>query len=451
MQLALQKQSIQGNQEAGFTLVEIAVVLLIFAIVTLPLLSLYSEYKMAQKRVVTYERINNAATQIRIYRPSTFAYPCPADRALSPNDAMYGFENCAAFTALAINTCTANGGMCKVEGSRDADGNGAKDPVLIGALPFRTLDAINRKGFSIESHLDGWGNKLTYAVSARHTNFVSPRNSIAVGNDFKYGVITALDEHGKSTAGIGMYDLDNADGDNDPATGRDGDAQFTIISHGPSARGAYSIQGIRVATCDTAAIDGENCDNDSVFRSALGDYNANTASFYDDIAIFYKDQAGDLWGYIENPQVGGSTGHIRKLNLGRVGVNTANTPVQAQLDVNGTVRAPATLIPQVGGDLCKTDGTACLPVRYLYDGLSGANIGTASDASKIWTNTCPADYVITGISNGQVQCQQKVTVPAPPSAVDVDCPASTYIQGILTNGCIICTDGNLYPSAAACN
>lgn len=441
------------NQEAGFTLIEMSIVMLIFSIIVLPLLSLYAEYQLAQKRVVTLERIDNAASQVRIYRPSTFAYPCPADRALSPNDAMYGFEDCAAFLALAMNTCSANGGICKVGGSRDADGVGGNDPVLIGAVPFRTIEATNRQGImSFDSQLDGWGNKFTFAISARTTNYVTPRNSISVGNDFKYGVITALDENGRSTAGIGMYDLDNLDGDNDSATGRDGDGQFALISHGPSARGAFNASGRLVIACDATTIDGENCDNDFTFRSAIGDYNANTAAFYDDIAIFYKDQTGDLWGYIENPQVGGSTGHIRKLNLGRVGVNTGTNPVQTPLDVAGTIRAPATLIQQVGGDLCKKDGTSCLPVRYLYDPLSGANIGTLSEpGGKTWTNQCPLGYVITGISNGQVQCQATVPIPAPPSGADVDCPASTYIQGILTNGCIICSDGLTYPSAALCN
>lgn len=455
MQLNMRNKAPDG--ESGFTLIELMIVLVIFAVLTIPLLNYYNQYQQAQKRIVTIERMDYAASQIRIFRPSTFSYPCPADRSLGLNDPGYGIQNCPAFIALAVGTCSPGGGMCKVTGSRNADGVGGADPVLIGALPFRSIDDINKTHIGVEGSLDGWGNKLTYVVSANTTEHIS-RNSLSVGNDFKYGVIAAIDEFGNNTAGIGMFDLDNADGDNDPLTGADGDAQFALISHGPTGIGSFSVDGIVGTPCNAATRDGENCDDDFTFRASLGDYNAGGATFYDDLTYFYRDQTGDLWGYISDPDPsanGASTGHIRKLSLGNVGVNTGTNPVGTELDINGTVRAVTTL----NDFYCKKDGSACLPTRYLWDELVlGTNIpvpifpvpdSPPFTTAKNWTNSCPGGQVLTHYSNGTAQCAAKVTITAPPSPVN--CPAGTYVRGLLTNGCVICSDDQVYPSFAACN
>ncbi len=439
--------------QRGFTLLELMAVIVIFGIITVPLFRAYDVYVKGQKRVLTNERIQKAVAEIRIFRPNTFAYPCPADRSLGPNDPMYGRENCAAALALTtIPSCSANNGICVTRGSRNADSVAGNDIVIIGGLPFRTMDATNGNEISVEGSLDGWGNKLTYAVSANTTRYVAGRNSISVGNDFKYGVITAVDEFGNNTAGIGMYDLDNADGDNNVLTGADGDAQFAVISHGETGRGAYSSYGVLQSTCDLTTRDGENCDNDATFMSALGDYKVGTSSFYDDSTLFYRDQAGDLWAYIENPKPGGtSTGHIRKLNLGKVGVNTGTSTAQADLDVNGSIRATTTLMDQ----FCKKDGTACIPTRFMWDSLAApTTIATTSDPSKQWKNTCASGQVISHYANGQAQCVAKVNIPIPPAGA-ITCPAGSWVRGLLTNGCVICGNASgfeaVYPSAAACN
>ncbi len=444
------------NPQAGFTMIELSIVTLIFALVTLPLLNLYSGYVHAQKRAVTVERIETISAQVRLYRPSTFSYPCPADATLSINDANYGFEDCA---AIAINTCNPTGGICRVSGNRDTDtpADGMNnDSVLIGAVPFRSMDLVNQGGIGVDGSVDGWGNKMTYAVIARATNYFPGRNALSVGNDFKYGQITALDEFGNNTAGIGMFDLDNADGDGNPLTGtKEGDAQFAIISHGPTGAGARSINGVLIP-CVAGTIDNENCDGDATFRSALGDYSANGATFYDDLSFFYKDQTGELWGYLENPNVGGATAHIRKLNNGKVGVSTGNATVAEALEINGAVKTPTTLVQEI----CKTNGTNCIPTRYLYDSLPEqfpTTINTTSDTNtKNWSNTCRdfgdgTGQAMTQISNGRAVCANSVNIPASITGADIDCPLGTYVQGITTKGCIICSNGLPYPSAAACD
>lgn len=423
------------NYKGGFTLMELAIVMIIFGLLTFPLLQAYTRYQEKKRHDDTRERIEDAVAQVKIYRISAFSSPCPANAALSINDANYGLQDCgAAIQALPIGSCTPDGGICKVAGARDTSedadaiaGNG-NEVVLIGAYPFRTIAQVNQNKTGIEGGLDGWGHKLTYAVSARTTSLFPSivRNSIAVGNDFKYGVIQALDEFGNNTAGT------------------DRDAQFVVLSHGSSARGARSAQGVLVQPCSTTDRDRENCDNDAQFMRAIGYYEAAGANFYDDYAYFYKSQTGDLWAYVTSPHADtGSTGHIYNLNELNVGVNTASTAPVTKLDVDGTVRAVTTLTKEI----CDANNTNCVPTDFFlkqWDGTvtKGFNVVTTNGAgtvTKTWRNTCPSGQLATALANGQIQCVPSVTVP-PPSAA-VNCLGGFYITKILTNGCIVCNDG----------
>lgn len=424
------------QEDSGFTLIELAIVILIFGLVTIPLLDSYSKYQIKQRRTVTVERVENAVSQLRIYRTNSFSAPCPAARNLNINDANFGVSDCgAAVAALVAGTCTAGNGICKVAGARVTPARlpspHADDAVLIGAYPFRTIALLNGGlNGSVES-VDGWNNKLTYAVSVEATPLDSVlRDSVAIGQDFKFGVIAARDEFGNTTAGI------------------NNDALFMVFSHGETGRGAYSLDGALVAACDLTTTDGENCDNDAVFTRAVGNYDGAGATFYDDYAYFFRDQTGDLWGYIYNPATFSSTGHIRKLNTGNVGVNTAATTPPVTLTVNGGIRANTTLT----NEICSATSTNCVPTRFLRDPLtSNTTIATTSNATKTWRNTCAAGQLATGISDGKIQCLAQLPVPAPPGGAGAYCTGAEHITTVLSNGCIVCTDGNTYPSAILCN
>ncbi|MEK7801453.1 MAG: hypothetical protein AAB276_03270, partial [Pseudomonadota bacterium] len=55
--------------------------------------------------------------------------------------------------------------------------------------------------------LDGWGNRLEYAVSAKLTPMAGP--APASSETHKFGVIAAVDEFGRPTASIGTIDINN--------------------------------------------------------------------------------------------------------------------------------------------------------------------------------------------------------------------------------------------------
>jgi len=423
----------------GFTLVEISIVIIIFGIITIPLLQMYTDYLKEKRRTDTVERVEKAVSQIRIYRANANSAPCPANRALNINNANFGVEDCANAVALAVGACTPDNGICKIAGARTpwATEFGAPtsaatnhDTILIGAYPFRTISGTNGGNNGIEAGLDGWNNKLTYAVTASATNaFGDHTTSEAVGKDFKYGVINAIDESGNRTAGI------------------NNDGLFVVLSNGPTARGAFSQDGALVRTCDITTSDGENCDNDATFRRAIYYSEGTGATFYDDYSYFFRDQTGELWAYMTNPSTQDSLSSIRKLNTGNVGVNTGTTTPPAPLTVNGAIRTPTAL----ADSLCSSTGTDCVPTSFLVTPYTSNTNLTTPNGTKQWRNTCGAGQFASSIVDGKVQCVSNLTLPTPPGGAGANCPSGQYISAILSNGCIICTDGITYPSAGLCN
>lgn len=382
-------------------MIEMSIVILIVAILTLPLLSMYQNYLIGKQMEETQDRIENAAAGMIMFSPSTF--PCPADRSLGPNNANYGFANCIAMTGA--NKCaTGTEGICWIEGARDTDfdGNLVVENIIIGGVPFRAgIPGAESPipGMDGGDTLDAWGNKLTYAISVTLTATIDGINN------YKYGVIRGLDENGNPTAGI-----------ND-------DAQFVIVSHGKTGRGAFTRNGVMMLPCDVDANsdDFENCDNDSTFVQALGNYEAAGGQFFDDFLHFYREPGGDLWSRINNGAT--ATDHIQNLNSGNVGVNNAAPAVK--LDVTGTINADTVK----ARNFCNKNGANCITF-------------TAASAKLLNTETCATTgAVMTGIDSQNAECAKPTITPFAGYTGAVCTGAGNYIKGVLTNGCVICTSG----------
>lgn len=425
MKKIMSKEKRLLHSDAGFTLIEVAIVIVIVGILTIPLVSAYSIYQQKRAMEITTERIKTISDFTNITKDANLAYPCPALRNLVEGDAMYGVDACTnntlrvAIDGLALGACTAGGGICKIAGIRDADGDSINDPILIGAVPFVTLAIGTRQFIGADNSYDGWNNKIDYAVSAnitRLSGIAAPLNE-----SHFFGVIKAVDEFGRPTASIGTIDINNDSIiDDDDANGL-----YVIISHGKTGLGAYSSQGRLVAPCSAASTDRENCDNDATFMRALGVYEGTPAQFYDDYVLFNREQAAELWQNVTNPATNGGTGDIINLNTGFVGIGT-DTPSE-ELEVVGNIRAPTVLSNQI----CDETGANCLDVNYFITSLtSGAK-----------TNTCSSSgSVIKGIANGKVTCE-KVLIQN--SGLHT-CPVGEHVRGMYTDGRVICTDLNIY-------
>lgn len=397
---------------SGFTLIEMCIVLIIMGFLLLPLTIVFNNYQEQKKQNATREAINNMAGAIAGFVATSGRFPCPSDRSLAPGDANYGLEQYAA-----IPNCTgAMQGVCRTAGARDTtiDADLLADPIIIGGVPIETLRPLGGD-FGIDKISDGWGSQLTYAVSDRLCN---PAKTSAQ-SDYKYGVITVLDEYGNPTAGVGMTDV------SEPPDGiDDSNGMFIVISHGSSAAGAYNYQGAIVANCAAGTEDRENCDNDGTFVSALTNTYGDTANFYDDMTYVYLYQPNSLWDNMRDLAIN-PTPHIINLNTNNVGVLT-DTP-QERLHVNGNARASTVRSDR----LCYEDGTACFETDFL---------GPARTANPK-RNNCPAGQVITVLGNNTVACSRPAMV-APGAERRCGTPSypGTYLRGILTNGEIICTN-----------
>lgn len=398
------------KNESGFTLIELSMVFIIVGLLMIPLLQMYQMNLNQQKREITKDNIRTASSAMGAAYPTSL--PCPSDRSLNLNSADFGVEQC---NLAAIPNCNASltQGICKTNGSRDADGVGGVDKIVIGGVPFKKSANLKISGMYGFSSLDGWNRKLTYAVSAN----LMDHAKLDAKMDFKLGVINAVDELGNQTAGVTAP----------------GEAQYVILSHGEDGAGAFDYNGGLIRPCPPApVIERNNCNNDFTFVQGIGSYEGDANSYLDDYSIFFLESSGDLWDALPD-SINKPSSHINNLNKGRTGVRTTNP--QVKLDVAGTINADTVRVDT----LCNKAGTTCFPTSFFGS-----------------PHECPAGQVMIGYSGSNPICDNPVlTLPAAYPGVDCHSIGVSYwVKGILTNGCVICSNGATdikLPAGAPCN
>lgn len=143
----------QNKDAKGFTLVEIAVVVLIVGImIALAIAFALPVIKTAQ-RIETEEKMTKIATALNYYAVHNYRLPCPALPNRAAANPPYGFE----------------------QGS-GAAGDVIPAPCLatVGIIPFNTL------GLSEDNVYDGYGRPFTYSISPVFTQDTSDNNNLAV-------------------------------------------------------------------------------------------------------------------------------------------------------------------------------------------------------------------------------------------------------------------------------
>jgi prepilin-type N-terminal cleavage/methylation domain-containing protein len=233
--------------QAGFTLVEIAVVLLIVAFLTVAGVRLLSSTQEGLRARLTRQNMDAVKAALQAFMVRAGRLPCPAEETDNPSDATYGIE------------ATPTAGACP--------GTTGLDSVAFrGVVPWKTL------GMTTETAFDGWGRQITYAVTNTATSLTTATLS---------GLGGSMTLHTAAPISLGL-----------PATGNQINACSTtandnvcnaaaavmLVSHGQNSFGAYNVTGVR-SPLPTSASEVENTDDDRNFVLA------EPSSSFDDIVV----------------------------------------------------------------------------------------------------------------------------------------------------------------------
>lgn len=431
------------RKQAGFSLIELAVILTIVGLLVASMMETYRGYIRTKVSNDTDYRKDIANQAIISFVINYNRLPCPADPALPMGAANAGVEQRDAVTKACIQT----GSILRVDSERQTYANPAfnaascmapipctgtpRDKVMIGSLPYVTL------GIGMKEAIDGWGNKFTYAMSeymADETKFNYHIGAIS---------IKKLNNSGCPGAPCGMLHETNQvkhqAADNETMLdNRTAAFPFVILSHGANGKGAYSSYGTQPVACNSSTgRDVENCDGDAVFFSAdrstsiyslvhadpPGTDPTDPDGYFDDaFTVYTLTKTSDKWAYVTPTTMNNYTG-------GKVGIGLSLP--QYPVHVEGNVKTNSILAE----DICSLPDTSTAKPSYCFDPM---NIAANEGDSRLIKCT---GGMLTGIVGNTVTNNATETCA---STVDTStvgpltCPSGQYVTGISAGGVIQC-------------
>jgi prepilin-type N-terminal cleavage/methylation domain-containing protein len=242
----------------GFTLIEMAVVVLVLGLVASGTITLIQPLMDGRNAATTSERMDQIERALRLHVIRYRCLPCPTDGALSmavaASDGGWPYAGGSPITTV---------GTCATAACQTAD----------AVVPWRAL------GLSEQDITDGWGNRIRYAVSGSNavaascgTANLQLSNSMARGSNngcYPSGDLTVTDLDGYASTT---------------------NAAYVLISNGPDkslARRAITggFTGDRYGQTGGGGGQDENQDGDTTFST--GQFNGTTgATHFDDIVKF---------------------------------------------------------------------------------------------------------------------------------------------------------------------
>lgn len=407
-------KQIDRKKIAGFSLIETAMILGVIGLLVAALLQSYNHFSLQQPRNKTIANTSTIHLALARFILNEGRLPCPADPALPMSDPDAGRENCLGGPlGPNPNVGYCEGDVCRRDGRRPtANTTPVMERIMTGAIPYETLSIANTTA------LDGWSNKMTYAVTEWLTvpfNTISPGKGFHVErgaiSKFFYNRVSGADEivanQAVLTAGAPTPDS----------------YMLAVISHGPDGKGAYNVQGIQSIPCG-ATRDSENCDGDAIFLEPNHRSTGNNADFYDDEMVLMdviRDTDKWTYGTVDAMQ-------NKQSSSGVIGIGI-NNPTQ-KLEVDGTVRSNEIHATEI----CDPTFLNATPEGYCFPAkiIGGTGIG------------CPG--VMEKVAGGAAVCVTKVSTS---TIVPSDCPTGQFAVGIGPSGNIRCCPGGQYGSINA--
>jgi len=193
---------------AGFTLIELSIVLIIVALLSSGLMLGLSSQRTIRENADAQQQLDYAKEALLGFAISNGRLPCPADPTLANTTPLAGKEDCTR---------------------------------THGVLPWTTLGI---------QELDPWGQRFTYFASSKFTG------ALPAGAQASFTLDTGVFPNNSGTANI----LDNSGGNTIAA-----DLPAVIVSHGSRAAGGYQSAGNQLAGAFGDEL--ENSDADQNFIS----------------------------------------------------------------------------------------------------------------------------------------------------------------------------------------
>ena len=391
-----------SRSQAGISLLEVAIGLAIAGLLLAGVLSSYVAYKQTLPYTNTEFTRNLLLNAMSEFVLMHGRLPCPADPTLPRTSPNAGREYCLANGSG--NVCRAYGGgvggeICRFDGARDtlADVDAAPDPVLYGVVPYVTL------GLVAEDAIDGWRNQHTYTVTEYLTRAGTGANGTQSYNS-QFGALS-MSLYSKTT--------DTFVPATNSETGTGGSYLYTIVSHGPDGKGAYSLDGRQPMPCTGQGRDLENCDKDASFHSfetkgAATSFVQGPRYFDDPAPLYQLNKDTDKWGAGSSA----GTGFIYNKAGQKVGIGTHEP--QWELHVVGDISANNYAV----NSICDAAGANC----FAPEIFGGAGI------------SCNGGLVL-GVSAGKLVCQTRAYGS---DYIPGTCPTGKYIVGFGADRKIIC-------------
>ncbi len=248
------------NNNRAFTLIEMAVVIGITAIIISFAISVGTAQIEAQKTTITKQRIQFITERISNYARLYRHLPCPADPDLAPNLALSGIGQ-------GTNDSTSPTCVATLQ---------AGSGITNGAVPYKTL------GISEAATIDGWGNRIRYVVDEDlvYTGDTWVAGSVQTGyaNHGNPTMYTSATSPANDRPVLGNITLEDAGG-----TTLRNDVAFAVLSHGANGLGAYPADG-GSANATTGATGDELSNSTSLTNAVV--WSPTIVGGFDDLLLY---------------------------------------------------------------------------------------------------------------------------------------------------------------------
>jgi len=283
-------------KQAGFSLIEISVVVLIVSVVASSSLNLLGKKNNADNKSKTEKRLRHISKAIQVYYNTNKKLPCPAS-----------FAN-----GQSVPSCADLGTI--PSGIWQYDGTSDKANIVGGFVPFVTL------GLPPHLTVDEWDRRISYIVDAdltideatfnaqiphiEITNPTSSDNNYGSHSIFRNPKADELEttvESCRDESGGTDITVDNLT-DKIPVC-----MAFTLISSGANGYKAYTIQGNLITGAlgngpydlENSLVGDEGGSFDDVLVQVPEDTEVGSANYFDDILV-YRSKGKIISEYLAN-------------------------------------------------------------------------------------------------------------------------------------------------------